>query len=447
MIDSKIFKHSGKVASLLMLNQSFLFHVVRRKIIISKQYDNKGNFNKIEPAYLMSANIRENISDFSNLLTKIKENRENKRIYEKRVEDIITKPVNNTLEDLRISKKEYIYREKKILRKLIINPIIDCQVCVYMSYSSPKGKVNLSKSKCFTFNEMFTSFESVSRSRLDKQTYSRLALVERGEISDSLRYDILKRDSFKCTICGASKNEGARLHVDHILPIAKGGKSVPGNLRTLCERCNIGKSDKLEESIISDEIQNDDKSIIEDPKPINKEETPKDKIIPEIEVVEDEIVSKLKTLRAELSKKYNLYPIYNVFNNETLMLIVDRKPTSLDELSNIKGIGLRKVETFGTEIIDFVARNLVGDSKPTPEIDSKLLELLLVERTKIAKFNKLTEDDVYSDKVAGYITKMKPKDRETLSMVYGFKRENIDIFGDYLLKVIIKYINDKNERI
>lgn len=136
-----------------------------------------------------------------------------------------------------------------------------------------------------------------------------------------------------------------------------------------------------------------------------------------------------------------------MFNNETLMLIVDRKPTSLDDLSNIKGIGLRKVETFGTEIIDFVARNLVGDSKPTPEIDSKLLELLLAERTKIAKFNKLTEDDVYSDKVAGYIAKMKPKDRETLSMVYGFKRENIDIFGDYLLKVIIKYINDKNERI
>lgn len=442
IIDSKILKHSGKVASLLMLNQSFLFHVVRRKMIIRKQYDNKSNFNKIEPAYLMSANIRNNISEFSSLLTKIKENRENKQIYEKKVEEIIAKPVNNILEALKISKKELISREKKILRKLTINPIIDCQLCVYMNYSSPKGKVNLSKSNCFTFNDMFTSFESVSRSRLDKHTYSKLALVERGEISDSLRYDILKRDNFKCTICGASKNEGARLHVDHILPISKGGKSIPGNLRTLCERCNIGKSDKLEESIISDEIQNDGKSIIENPKLINKEETFKKKIIPKTDVEEDDIVSKLKTLRSEISKKYSLYPVYNVFNNETLMLIIEKKPTSLDDLSDIKGIGLKKVETFGTEIIDFVARNLVEESKPILEIDSKLLELLLVERKKIAKFNNLSEEDVYNDKVAGYLAKMKPKDKETLSKIYGFKRENIDIFGDYLLKVIIKFINE-----
>lgn len=35
---------------------------------------------------------------------------------------------------------------------------------------------------------------------------------------------------------------------------------------------------------------------------------------------------------------------------------------------------------------------------------------------------------------------MKPKDRETLSKVYGFKKENIDIFGDYLVKVILKYL-------
>ncbi|MBP3922045.1 MAG: topoisomerase DNA-binding C4 zinc finger domain-containing protein [Ruminiclostridium sp.] len=34
--------------------------------------------------------------------------------------------------------------------------------------------------------------------------------------------------------------------MDHIVPVSKGGKSIPSNLRTLCERCNIGKSDKIE---------------------------------------------------------------------------------------------------------------------------------------------------------------------------------------------------------
>jgi restriction system protein len=155
---------------------------------------------------------------------------------------------------------------------------------------------------------------------------------------------------------------------------------------------------------------------------------------------EDELVLQLKNLRTELSKKYNLYPVYNIFNNETLTLIIEHKPSTLEDLVNIKGLGSKKAEIFGAEIIDFVNSKLIKKTKPTFEVDQKLLELLLVERSKIAKFNKLTEDDVYTNNVAGFKAKMKPKDRETLSKVYGFRKENIDVFGDYLLKVISKYL-------
>lgn len=106
-------------------------------------------------------------------------------------------------------------------------------------------------------------------------------------------------------------------------------------------------------------------------------------------IVEDEIVAQLKSLRVELSKKYKLYPIYNVFNNETLMLIIKQTPTSLDELSKIKGLGTKKVETFGSEIVEFVKSRLVEKPKKVSEFDQKLFDLLLVERSKIAKFNKL----------------------------------------------------------
>ena len=65
-------------------------------------------------------------------------------------------------------------------------------------------------------------------------------------MSDSLRYDILKRDGVRCVLCGRSAADGVKLHVDHIKPIAKGGKTVEFNLRTLCEHCNWGKSDKFD---------------------------------------------------------------------------------------------------------------------------------------------------------------------------------------------------------
>ena len=54
-------------------------------------------------------------------------------------------------------------------------------------------------------------------------------------IPDKLRYQVLKRDNFKCCACGASpaKDPSVELHIDHILPWAKGGETVLENLQTL----------------------------------------------------------------------------------------------------------------------------------------------------------------------------------------------------------------------
>ncbi len=84
--------------------------------------------------------------------------------------------------------------------------------------------------------------------------HKRMVAEQRRLMTDSLRYDILSRDGFRCKICGATSADGIKLHVDHIIPVSKGGKTVPGNLRTLCEHCNLGKRDKIE--IVSDSTSN-----------------------------------------------------------------------------------------------------------------------------------------------------------------------------------------------
>lgn len=60
----------------------------------------------------------------------------------------------------------------------------------------------------------------------------------------SLRYAVLKRDSFKCTKCGRApaSNPGLVLEIDHIHPWSKGGETILSNLQTLCYDCNRGKS-------------------------------------------------------------------------------------------------------------------------------------------------------------------------------------------------------------
>ncbi|KGF26020.1 homing endonuclease associated repeat-containing protein [Oligella urethralis] len=57
-----------------------------------------------------------------------------------------------------------------------------------------------------------------------------------------LRAMVLMKDGAKCKLCGTTPQDGAKLHVDHIVPWANGGETVFENLQILCERCNIGKS-------------------------------------------------------------------------------------------------------------------------------------------------------------------------------------------------------------
>lgn len=61
-------------------------------------------------------------------------------------------------------------------------------------------------------------------------------------ISWRLRALVLMRDGAYCQMCGATPQSGAKLHVDHIIPWSKGGETTLQNLQSLCEKCNIGKS-------------------------------------------------------------------------------------------------------------------------------------------------------------------------------------------------------------
>lgn len=62
----------------------------------------------------------------------------------------------------------------------------------------------------------------------------------RKPLSRKTRFEILKRDLFKCSYCGKNAEEG-KLHVDHVIPVALGGTNDIMNLVTACEVCNLGK--------------------------------------------------------------------------------------------------------------------------------------------------------------------------------------------------------------
>lgn len=90
----------------------------------------------------------------------------------------------------------------------------------------------LFKQACFeaiqALKEAFDEYDTKRKSRT------------RGSLK--LRFEVFKKDDYKCRICGVSaKDEGVKLEVDHKIPKAKGGTDHISNLWTLCFKCNRGK--------------------------------------------------------------------------------------------------------------------------------------------------------------------------------------------------------------
>jgi hypothetical protein len=76
----------------------------------------------------------------------------------------------------------------------------------------------------------------------DPEKLPRNVFGGRSTVSPKIRWDIFKRDEFKCVKCGRSASDGTTLEVDHIVSVAKGGFDAVDNLQTLCFECNRGKS-------------------------------------------------------------------------------------------------------------------------------------------------------------------------------------------------------------
>ena len=71
------------------------------------------------------------------------------------------------------------------------------------------------------------------------------------KVSKALRFEILRRDNFRCHYCGTEATQ-TELHVDHVVPQSLGGSNDPSNLVTACAECNSGKAGRtLDEPVLA----------------------------------------------------------------------------------------------------------------------------------------------------------------------------------------------------
>ena len=157
----------------------------------------------------------------------------------------LTKIVNQQLKIERRQKTD-----KKILEKAGITK-------EYI-FKKLKDKIDKSKSQYIQLSCFFLIAELVGKKSLsdsDNELYKRIKIYlnnqiyetekQRNELTYSLRMQVLNRDNFTCQKCGRTRADKVKFHVDHIIPISKGGKTLLTNLETLCRDCNLGKRSKI----------------------------------------------------------------------------------------------------------------------------------------------------------------------------------------------------------
>ena len=84
---------------------------------------------------------------------------------------------------------------------------------------------------------------SESEQKNDSSVFVFCELPHTRLIPSSIKQKVYIRDGGKCVLCGSTEN----LHFDHDLPFSKGGTSLSAdNIRILCQKCNLKKSNKIE---------------------------------------------------------------------------------------------------------------------------------------------------------------------------------------------------------
>ena len=237
---SFIEEHSLALRKIKEINSRYHFKEVKN-FDMNHSYDNLNMYNDIScKDYLvyqlvyLQKQVKEAIKDASF----------NKENFDKYTNEIKESVAFNTYDTNELPKnlKRLNKYERKITSNNLLLPVTELKIAVCLTLTNINGVYKTSKKAIFYSQGIENIITDLNKKRgvfyLNNDIWQSICRVERGKVTNKMRFAIYKRDNYRCRKCGRKTND---LEVDHIYPIAKGGKSTYDNLQTLCHRCNVKK--------------------------------------------------------------------------------------------------------------------------------------------------------------------------------------------------------------
>lgn len=244
-IIERVKKCSTKYCELLKINEKYKFSKIPNRIRLRRRYTTLQKYRQRNFEQELFGELRDKREKYAALIDKAEMNRYDYLAYCDEV-DTISDTEWQVIKNSKVPRRLFLVFEDKYFQIEKLCPEIDFSIDMSMEYTSPAGRKHYEDEVNFSYDEIKKAYGDMLQRIEEQNCESERRKLERSKMTPSLRYEVLKRDKFRCQICGASQSDGVKLHVDHIMPVSKGGKTEMKNLRTLCDMCNLGKSDKIE---------------------------------------------------------------------------------------------------------------------------------------------------------------------------------------------------------
>lgn len=246
-------EHSLSIRTLKELNQKYVFHVIST-FDLKHAYDNENFYSEISPKDYL---IYQLVYIQNKVKQSIDHTYDNRKLYRLYQEDIRNFCIFNQYDTNHCPKnfKKLSEIEKNIFDSFILEPTLDFHIQVSLRLTNIHGVRYDEKNSIFDIQEIEKMIEWLNQKSngfyLRDDIWQAICRVERGKVSNKMRFAIYKRDNYRCRKCGRQDN----LEIDHIFPISKGGKSQFDNLQTLCHTCNVAKSNTIERGAVNPHSQ------------------------------------------------------------------------------------------------------------------------------------------------------------------------------------------------
>lgn len=241
-------KANGKyISAVRNLNNSIGFKNIESHPRFKRICNSKAQLDNFNIDNHMLLTIEDSSDYFTGIVKAVQYNRKKHNQYEEQYKKILYNGYNSKYYSQYavstvIEANELQTIEMQECQKIKKKPTEDFTIELIVCYTSPQGRNEYTRTYKFDCAKIEYYLNEYQKLQKNKES----AVYQRQLMTPKLRYEIMKRDKFKCTICGRSQKDGAKLHVDHIKPVSKGGKTIESNLRTLCDICNLGKSNSYD---------------------------------------------------------------------------------------------------------------------------------------------------------------------------------------------------------